>query len=354
MPSLMVPVPYGAPQLFSPDGHNFSDQYFDSFSMRRNRMIRSKKMYDLCFRSLQGLPLPARALTTLLIESILGRLIASEQVIVCSYVWMANHPHMQIFSLDANALIRFQGQLKKTLTDFLKRLLGLRRLSLWDKNTNIGEVLDLDGAINRVVYTFLNPVRAKLARSIDEYQGCNTWREFISAPAELHAVVEKEVPWILAPDIPQLSVRNPSLSEERTVRAHILDKTHSRQKHTLRIYPFRWMEAFGITTPEQIEAVRARIIQRVREEEALLAQEKIPQQKLEGFIVTNEYIPPPQERRIFMFGSTPEIRAQHRNLYRVFLDRCKKCFELLKQGVQNIPWPPGCFIPPCPQLSNAL
>ena len=60
-------------------------------------MLRSKKMYDLCVRSLQGLPLPARALTRLLIESILGRLLQTEAVIMCGYVWMSKRPHMQLF-----------------------------------------------------------------------------------------------------------------------------------------------------------------------------------------------------------------------------------------------------------------
>jgi hypothetical protein len=67
-------------------------------------MLRSRRMYDICFRALQGLPLPARSLTTFLIESIMGRLIATEQVILCNYVWMANHLHMQIYSLDSSAL----------------------------------------------------------------------------------------------------------------------------------------------------------------------------------------------------------------------------------------------------------
>jgi hypothetical protein len=59
-------------------------------------MLRSRRMYDLCFRAIQGLPLPARSLTNFLIQSIMVRLIFTEQVIVCNYVWMANHVHMQL------------------------------------------------------------------------------------------------------------------------------------------------------------------------------------------------------------------------------------------------------------------
>jgi hypothetical protein len=89
-------------------------------------------MYELCFRAKQGLPLPARRLTTLLLQSIMARLLRTEQVIVCAFVWMANHPHIQLYSLDATTLKDFHGGLKKRITDFIKRLLNRDTLSLWD------------------------------------------------------------------------------------------------------------------------------------------------------------------------------------------------------------------------------
>ena len=86
--------------------------------------------------------------------------------------------------------------------------------------------------IGRFVYSFLNPVRAGLVRSIDHYQGCNTWKEFLAAPADLHAVIEKEVPWILATDIEPLSQSNPSHSEERRFITELKEKASARQTHT--------------------------------------------------------------------------------------------------------------------------
>jgi len=317
-------------------------------------MIRSKRLYDVCFRALQGLPLPARAVTKLFLESIIARLLATEQVVVCAYVWMANHPHMQLFSLDTRYLTFFHGQLKKRLTDFIKRLLGLSHLRLWDDRTTLGEVLDLDAAIARFVYSFLNPVRAGLVRSIDHYQGCNTWKEFLAAPADLHAFIEKEVPWILASDIEPLSQSNPSNSEELSVIAELKEKASARQTHTLRIYPFRWLEAFGISEPEEIERVRARIVAQVREEEAKLAPSNEPIQRVEGFVVTDEYIPPRKERKVFMYASSLAKRIAHLEQYDQFIKQCRECYELMKQGFSNIPWPPGSFIPPLPPLCNAL
>ena len=317
-------------------------------------MPRSKKMYDLCFRSLRGLPLPARALTTLLIESIIGRLLCSQAIIVCGYVWMSNHAHIQVFSLDCSALTHFHERLKKRLTDFLKRLLSISQLNLWDNSTNIGEVLDLEAAIARVVYAYLNPVRAGLVRSIDEYSGCNTWKEFLSVPADVNASVEKEVPWVLLTDMEPLSRENPSLSEERTLINSVLERASSRERNTVRVMPLKWLEAFKIIDPIEIEKIRQRIIAQVREEEARLAPKKTPLRRIEGFVVTDAYVPRKKGRKVFMYASCKELRWAFLATFRRFINQCTECYLLMKQGYTDVPWPPGCFKPPIPRLCNAL
>ena len=322
--------------------------------MRRRRMLRSKKMYDLCFRSLRGLPLPARALTALFIESIMGRILCSEAVIVCGYVWMSNHVHMQVFSLDCLALTHFHERLKKRLTDFLKRLLNLSQLHLWDKRTTVGEVLDLQAAIDRVVYTYLNPVRAGLVRSIDDYRGCHTWKEFLAVPADVNASVEREVPWILATDIQGLSHENPSLHEEQMLMKSIESQASQRRGNIVRVMPLKWLEAFGIVDPIEIEKVRQRIIAQVRDEEARLAPQRAPSRRLEGFVVTDVYRPRKKQRKVFMYSSCRKLRWAFQETFRRFINQCAKCYLLMKQGCLDVPWPPGCFKPPIPRLCNAI
>lgn len=267
---------------------------------------------------------------------------------------MSNHVHMQVFSLDCTALTHFHERLKKRLSDFLKRLLGLSHLRLWDDRTTLGEVLDVEAAISRIVYGFLNPVRAGLVRSIEDYKGCNTWREFLSAPADVNASIEKEVPWVLATDIKPLSQVNPSLSEERNLLGTLHDKASQRETHKVKIMPFKWLEAFGIVEPEEIESIRQRIIKNVREVEASLSPKKTGAHKLDGFVVTDDYVPPKKERKVFMYASTKERRWEYLELYRWFTAECMKCFELLKQGAEKIPWPPECFRPPGPKLCNSF
>lgn len=311
-------------------------------------------MYDICFRSLRGLPLPARALTMLLIESIIGRLLCTEAIIVCGYVWMSNHVHMQVFSLDCGALTHFHERLKKGLTDFLKRLLNVSQLNLWDNRTTLGEVLDLEAAITRVVYAYLNPVRAGLVRSIDEYRGCNTWEEFLSVPPDVNASVEKEVPWVLLTDVDSLSEENPSLSEERALINSIQEKASSRARNIIRVMPLKWLQAFNIVDPAEIEKIRQRIIAQVREEEARLAPKKAPLSRIEGFVVTDAYVPRKKSRKVFMYASCKELRLVFLETFRSFVRRCTDCYLFMKQGYTDVPWPPGCFKPPIPRLSNAF
>jgi hypothetical protein len=317
-------------------------------------MLRSNRMYDICFRAMQGLPLPTRNLTQLLIESVMARLICTHAVVVCSYVWMSNHVHMQVLSLDITDLTHFHERLKKQLTDLLKRLLSLQHLSLWRSRTSLPEVLDLQAAIERIVYTYLNPVRAGIVRSIDQYVGCNTWKEFLEAPASIDAFVEKEVPWVTAYDVPALSQENPGIPEEQRVVRHIRDRARHRSTFKLRVYPFKWLKAFGITDPVQIERIRAQIIKKVRDEEKNLAPKKDPVRRLDGFVVTDRYKPEKWERQVFMYGSTKSGRRAFLSVYRAFCKQCEECYALLKQGAKQIPWPPECFIPPAPKLCNVF
>jgi len=99
----------------------------------------------------------------------------------------------------------------------------------------------------------------------------------------------------------------------------------NRETHTIKIMPFKWLEAFKIVDPVQIESIRRRIICLIRDEEARLASSRAPAQKMEGFVVTDEYLPRKKERKIFMYGSTREIRLEFLSL-----------FDTIHQSVQEM------------------
>jgi hypothetical protein len=215
-------------------------------------------------------------------------------------------------------------------------------------------VLDLEAAIERLVYTYLNPAQAGLINSIDHFRGCDTWREFMNAPADVNAVVERDVPWILATDIEPLSRENPSLREEQAAVAAIREQASTRITNKLRVMPCKWLEAFKITDPVEIERIRRRIISRVRDEEAKIARTHAPARGVDEFIVTDLYVPKKRGRKVFMYSSCRNLRSAFLEIFRVFINRCTECYELMKRGATDVPWPPECFKPPAPRLCNVI
>lgn len=323
-------------------------------------MYRSKRLYELCFRADEGLPLPARPLIRLIIKAALARTQRDDKVLICNYIWMANHPHLSFVSQDVNALKNFYGELKKRLTDMLKRLLGLEHLSIWPKEPTVAEILDVEEAIKRHVYFFLNPVKAGLVGAIDEYPGESTWEAFANMEATLDAKIEIEVPWIRLPSIPKLSSPNPSHLEEKRVIEELNSCNEDKEK--LIFYPFAWMKVFEITTSEEVNEMRARVVEAVREAEQALSLERATNKRgvlgaarlVKESILIRGHKPRKTERRIFFLSSVAELRFDFLGLFRQFCEDCRQCYHLACQGAKDLVWPYGAYVPPIPALVNPL
>lgn len=323
-------------------------------------MYQSKKLYELCFRADQGLPLPARPLIRFLIQSALARTQRDSKVILGNQVWMANHPHLSFISQDVNALRNFYGELKKRLTDMLKRLLGLKKLRLWPKEPTVCEILDIDMAVERHVYYFLNPARASLVNSIDEFPGESTWQAFVNAEPSVDAKIEVAVPWIRLPTIPVLSRANPSRIEEARVIEELIRV--NKEHHLLVIYPFAWIKAFGVTDRMEVQQLKDRVIRAVREKEVELLRQRAKDNKgvfgatrlQQEPITVSGYEPKKEGESIFFLSSLVELRQDFLARFKDFCTKCKECFEKACVGYKDIVWPPGAFVPPIPPLVNPI
>ena len=324
-------------------------------------MFSSQRVYQVCFRAASGLPLPARPLIRLVIESAIARTQRDDKVLVCNYIWMSNHPHISLVSLDVNALKAFYGELKKRITDMLKRLLGLEKLHLWeDQEPRVMELLDLDKAIDDHVYYFLNPSNAGLVDSIDDYPGCSTWKAFCNCEPSVSAKVEYSVPWIRLPSLPVLPRGKLSIAQELQIITQLRVDNKIMEKVT--VYPLAWLKVFGVTEPEEIEATRRKIIQRVRdgekersEKRAKAGRSVVGKARLEcESIQQSGYKPKKNGRSVFFLSSCKELRIAYYQRYQEFCTQCRKCYLLMCQGIKDIVWPDGAFLPPIPPLVNPM
>jgi hypothetical protein len=66
---------------------------------------------------------------------------------------MGNHLHLLLVAKDSVLCTRFYGELKKQITECLKRLLGMSSLSLWQKNgTTVIYYKDSETVSERIAY----------------------------------------------------------------------------------------------------------------------------------------------------------------------------------------------------------
>ena len=321
-------------------------------------MYRALRVYELCFRAREGLPLPARPLMKLLIKSALARTQRDDKVVLCEVVGMANHPHMIFFSRDINDMTRFHEEFKKRLTDSVKRILGKAHLRLWEDRTTVAEILDLDAAIERIAYHYANPSSADLVECIEDYPGLSSWDAFRKARACVHSCAEEEIPWIRMSSIPRVSE---SLSLEEEGRLVNVLKRKNRHKERLKMYPFAWLRAFGVHEPCEIEQVRQRIIERLRQmEDESRRRRARAKKKILGKLrvirgaFEKRHKPKRNERKIFFISSIRELRQQFFAEYRIFIEACCECYRKLLRGYTAVSWPLGAFPPPLKAIVNPI
>ena len=159
--------------------------------MRRKRYIRSGKVYSLTFRVREGLPFVCNKTVNLLIESAVARSQRDNKVSLCHDLWMTNHAHLIAVFYDMNQATKFYMEIKKKVTDYYKKLLGLKKLRLWEEDDSVCEILDLYAAMKQIAYLYSNPATANLVSSIDEYRLVNSWVAFnanISTPLTLSLI----------------------------------------------------------------------------------------------------------------------------------------------------------------------
>jgi hypothetical protein len=210
---------------------------------------------------------------------------------------------------------------------------------------------ELEDAIKRIVYLFMNPAKAGLVASIDEYPGLSTWQAFKTCEPSVDAEVHMQAHWtpvsVLEP-LPEGNRLSPATDRQ-------LAKIHRETKGTLEyqlvVKPLAWLQVYGVTDPVQIEAIRQRIIKEVYSQEAALAKERVKDcrpvigaERLKQQPYLRPHTPKKKERKIFVVCGNhqlrPQIIASHKDISR----RHSECYRLLKDGLPH-EWPPGTFVP---------
>lgn len=308
-------------------------------------------MYEIAPRAREGLPLPPTETTNQLLTGILARTQRDDKVTLCNFVDMNGHSHQLLLPKCPHKLTKFYMEYQKKVTDTVRKLTKLDRLELWENRLSVIRVAELEDAIKRVVYIFLNPARAGLVSSIDEYPGLSSWNAFKTCEASVDAAVAIPAYWTPASKLDPLPEGNRLSPANDRQMARDLRENEGTIAYDLMIHPLAWLEIYGVTDPVQIEEIRQRIIRTVYAEEAAIAKQRREEQRpvigaerLKRQKYLMPHTPKEKRRRIFVICGNKKVRQILINSDKAIAQKHRECYQLSKHGLPH-EWPPGTFIP---------
>ena len=318
---------------------------------RSPRSYSDKFVYEIVPRAKDSLPMPPTKTSNEIRLGILGRTQRDNKVELCHFVDMNNHSHSMAVSITGENLSKFHMELKKKTTDAVKALLGIASLTLWEKRTGVFRIVTLDDAIERVVYIYSNPSNAGLCESIDHYPGVSSWNAFKECELSLDAEVEIEARWYPVSEIPRIPPERRLSPQQDKILYQELKESEKAIRHPIVLKPFKWLETFGVTEPQEIERIRQRIIERVRDAERANTADRARQQKqsvspsaLRHSLYMKPHKPKKRERKIFLICSDKELRLSLLESFKRTVSKCRECYQRAKAGFR-VEWPPGTFTP---------
>jgi hypothetical protein len=240
---------------------------------------------------------------------------------------------------------------QKKVTDTVRRLTKRSRLLLWEKRPSVMKLAELEDAIQRLVYIFLNPAKAGLETSIDVYPGLTTWKAFTTCEASVDAEVRLPAYWTPVSSLEALPPGNRLSPACERAMASRLRGAKKVERYELVIKPLAWLKLYGVTEPSRVEQIRQRIIREVYAGEAKLAKERLEQgravigaQRLRHQEYLKPHTPKKKERNIYLICGNHSLRPTLIRMFQDIFSACRDCYLALKAGMPH-EWPPGNFIP---------
>jgi REP element-mobilizing transposase RayT len=296
---------------------------------------------------------------TMLIKSALARSLLDHKVTLIDFMWMSNHCHLLLITWDAQEASDFYGELQKNISEYVKRLLGLPRLSLWEGRPTVAIIPDLKTAMARKTYFYLNPCRAHLVDSVEKYPGYSSWRAFHTSKNCLTFRVSERVPFFPQSAVPTAPTRDLTERQEKDFISKLAKGILCH--HRINIFPNLWAAVFGITDPDELAAYNADIAATVKATETFLKAERlekghrvIGEKKLLHQPIMLPHVPKSRSRKVFVICGDWELRKRIIDAMNVVEDLCIQCYLEWKRGNYTIQWPPGTFRPPMPPVANAV
>ena len=303
--------------------------------------------YEICTSVRSGLPLVATDYMKFLIEGILASAQTLFPVTICHYVVMANHIHLIIVVENPEHVHQFMRHFKTELSHAINRLLGKTGESFWVDGYDSVIILSPEKLLERMEYIYLNPQRAGLVRTIQEYPGLHTYSALSSERTEIAA---KKISRDALGELPQRVLTK----AERQHLAHTLSEGKGAE-YSLVVEPWAWLKCFSSSWKR--EELYRNFQLRIAEKERSIALEKktvLGAHALESQDIRTPYKSKRRGKKMLCLSDCPRQRSSVINFLKTQTTKARDDYQRRKAGDRNALPTPVFFLPGGALLANLV
>ena len=321
--------------------------------MKNRKYFPNRSVIFITTRVEEGLPLTPTYLNNLIFKGILARAQTLFPVRLCHYIFMGNHLHLILVVQSSDDVSSFMGYVKTETSHSVNRLLGRRQKTIWQDGYDSPPLLTTEDVIRYIKYIYLNPTRACLTPTIEEYPGLSSWETFNNGN---HRESCKHV---RRTAVPRLRVPDLSVNEQRKMAEELAAKC--QKQHDLVLEPFACfaeMPDYDGSTEEEIRltvlAEFERDARELRAEHARNGKGYIGATALRRQSMLRDHTPEKFGKRMICICSDLEMRKRYIEHFRALAREAALAFQAWKKGILTRKIPPGMFAPRMPCLASAL
>ena len=300
----------------------------------------------------EGLMFPPNPLIKLLLLKSLAQAQALHPVRISHFLFEATHVHL-ILSVDNPDDVKgFMERFKTESAHAVNRLLGRKKRTVWCDGYDSPTVLDLEKAIEQIVYLYENPAKDGLVDSIRHYPALSSWHHFKKGKTVFPTHL------ISRDSIRKLDTASLNLN---AYRQEVKRLTVSAKAITFRIFPDAWLETLGVNCPRERKRCNEEIESKVAAQEAHYREERkrsgvapIGAGRLQLARIGRSYQPEREGKKMICLGSSKEIRAPFIEFAKELFQSAKEVMAMWKQGDVTVPYPLGLYPPAFPKLAEPL
>ena len=311
----------------------------------RNRRDRRDPNHIVLFitnRIYRGLPLLPCQFMNEIITGIMAKSQDLYPVQICHFLWMSNHYHMIVAGRAkflSNFICQMQSEIAKAVIKFFPNYKG----KVWENRFKEQRLCTPEDVMDKIVYTYANPVKAGLVKSAADWTGCSSYKMFLTDSNKLAA---RWTPSRKLKQLPPKLNRHKELSLLKELRS----LPHS--DYELVIQPYVWKKCFEESKSWNDEEIRATLQVRIKKEEetfALLYKNKFKGiEKIKYNPIDLKYTPEEKDKTPYLICYLNDLRIKLIADYKEFCARCTKAWEDWKQGKAKADYVFGAYRPSMP------